>query len=52
MSSTFELRPGDIAAIAIHQPDRDEANRLLVHSGWGESIELPEPEESAPQESG
>jgi NhaP-type Na+/H+ or K+/H+ antiporter len=52
MSATFELRPGDIAAIAIHQPDRDEADRLLVHSGWGESIELPEPEESAPQEDG
>ena len=34
MSRDFEARKGDIAAVALHDPERDEALRLLGEIGW------------------
>jgi hypothetical protein len=34
MSRDFQPRNGDIAAVALHEPDRDEALRLLGEMGW------------------
>jgi NhaP-type Na+/H+ or K+/H+ antiporter len=36
MSSGFKLREGDVAAIAVHVPEREEAHRLLAKMGWEE----------------
>jgi NhaP-type Na+/H+ or K+/H+ antiporter len=36
MSSGFKLREGDVAAIAVHVPEREEAHRLLAEMGWEE----------------
>jgi Trk K+ transport system NAD-binding subunit len=36
MSLGFELREGDVAAIAVHVPEREEAQRLLAEMGWEE----------------
>jgi hypothetical protein len=45
MSTKFELRTGDTAAIAMHSPDRDEAERLLERAGW--KLSLPDTEPGA-----
>jgi hypothetical protein len=34
MSFGFEAREGDIAAVALHEPEREEALRLLAETGW------------------
>jgi NhaP-type Na+/H+ or K+/H+ antiporter len=36
MSLGFRLREGDAAAIAVHVPEREEAQRLLAEMGWAE----------------
>ena len=36
MSLGFKLREGDAAAIAVHVPEREEAQRLLAEMGWAE----------------
>jgi hypothetical protein len=34
MSSDVQPRKGDIAAVALHDPDREEALRILAEIGW------------------
>jgi NhaP-type Na+/H+ or K+/H+ antiporter len=34
MSVDFKLRAGDVAAIAVHAPERAEAHRILRELGW------------------
>ena len=34
MSAGFKFREGDVAAIAVHVPEREEALRLLAEMGW------------------
>ena len=36
MSRDFELQPDDVATIAIHTPERGDAERLLQAAGWRE----------------
>jgi len=44
MSMSFEARKGDVATIAVHTPERDDAISVLENLGWWE---LPEMIESA-----
>ncbi len=36
MSTTFKLKEGDVAAVAVHVPEREEALRALARRGWDE----------------
>lgn len=38
MSSAWQLREGDIATVAIHEPDREEAEQILTERGWMTSL--------------
>ncbi len=36
MSTTFKLKEGDVAAVAMHVQEREEALRALARRGWDE----------------
>ena len=42
MSLSFKPQEGDLALVAIHVPDREEAHRLLTEMGWEEPKEAEE----------
>ena len=44
MSEDLALRTGDLAAVAVYVPEREEAQRALAERGWSshESSERPE----------
>ncbi len=42
MSSDYEPKPGDVASIAVHVPDREEAGVLMQKLGWVPAVEEPE----------
>ena len=37
MTLGYQLRDGDVASVAIHVPERDDAYRLLREMGWQEA---------------
>ncbi len=36
MFTTFKVKEGDVAAIALHVQEREEALRALARQGWDE----------------
>lgn len=42
MTLGYQAREGEIASVAIHGPEREEAYRLLAELGWSERVEPPE----------
>ena len=43
MYAAYQFRKGDVAAIAIHTPDRDEAMAVLERLGWQHRVAEPIP---------